>query len=130
MAGKTGVADAKSETDEAIRAAVEYAPIFALGNICIGESSYVHHGILSLKSYFTAGWLVFWLRESFWISQAFVTVNTTAHLIAVSRLPPLTQNSPKLLWATHFVAKSIAGIGVLDFIDNGGVATVSLLLRY
>ncbi|KAI0347873.1 hypothetical protein BDW22DRAFT_1320281 [Trametopsis cervina] len=97
--------DRQIAADEAVTAAVEYAPIFALGNLCI------------------AGWLIFWLKENFWAAQVLVTINTAAHLYAVARLPPLTANSPRLLYATHFVAKSIAGIGLLDFIDNGGVAT-------
>ena len=73
-----------------------------------------------------AGWLFFWLREEFTMSQALVTVNTAVQLYAVSRLPALTASSPRLLWATHLVAKTFAGIGILDFIDNGGVATVRL----
>ena len=73
-----------------------------------------------------AGWLLFWLKENFIASQVLVTINTAAHLFAVARLPPLTADSPALLHTTHFVAKSIAGIGILDFIDNGGVAAVSL----
>ncbi|KAI0694424.1 hypothetical protein BC835DRAFT_1274564 [Cytidiella melzeri] len=103
-AGYKSVGDA-GEMDEAVRAAIQYTPIFALGNLCI------------------AGWLLFWLKESFWASQILVTINTAAHLFAVARLPPLTANSPRLLYATHFVAKSIAGIGILDFIDNAGVAS-------
>ena len=58
------------------------------------------------------------------MSQILVTINTAAQLYAVARLPRLTRASPSLLWATHLVAKSFAGIGILDFVDNGGVATV------
>ncbi|GJF00202.1 hypothetical protein PsYK624_164820 [Phanerochaete sordida] len=104
---QTSGADALAQqaADEAAAAAVAYAPIYALGNVCI------------------AGWLFFWLREGFNMSQVLVTVNTAAQLYAVARLPPLTAQSPALLWATHLVAKSFAGIGILDFVDNGGVAT-------
>ncbi|KAI0658316.1 hypothetical protein C8Q70DRAFT_917696 [Cubamyces menziesii] len=87
--------------------ALSYAPVYALGNFCI------------------AGWLFFWLREDFTASQVMVTINTFAQLLAVTALPPLTPTSSSLLRLTHYVAKTFAGIGVLDFIDNGGVA-----LRY
>ena len=73
----------------------------------------------------TAGWLFFWLREDFTASQVMVTINTFAQLLAVAALPPLTPTSSSLLRLTHYVAKTFAGIGVLDFIDNGGVALVS-----
>lgn len=78
---------------------------------------------------FLAGWLVFWLRESFNASQVLVTVNTVIQLVAVAALPPLTPNSHRLLWTTHIVAKTFAGIGILDFLDNGGIATVSERLQ-
>ena len=58
------------------------------------------------------------------MSQILVSVNTAAQLFAVSRLPALTSSSPRLLFVTHLVAKTFAGVGVLDFVDNGGVALV------
>lgn len=64
--------------------------------------------------------MIFWNREQFGTSQLLVMVNTFSHLYAVSQLPPLT--STNLL--THLVVKTTAGIGILDFIDNGGVALV------
>ena len=54
-----------------------------------------------------------------------VTINTVIQLLAVAALPPLRPESPVLHKLTHLVAKTFAGIGVLDFIDNGGVALVS-----
>ncbi|KAH9885378.1 hypothetical protein C8Q73DRAFT_740835 [Cubamyces lactineus] len=84
--------------------ALSYAPVYALGNFCI------------------AGWLFFWLREDFKASQVLVTINTLAQLLAVAALPPLTPNSSSLMRLTHYVAKTFAGIGVLDLVDNGGVA--------
>ncbi|PCH34173.1 hypothetical protein WOLCODRAFT_94949 [Wolfiporia cocos MD-104 SS10] len=96
-----------AEEAEAINTAVKYAPIYALGNLCI------------------AGWLLFWLREDFTGSQVLVTINTVAQLFAIARLPPLTASSTALMRLTHLVAKTFAGIGVLDLIDNGGV-----MLRY
>lgn len=79
-----------------------------------------------LITMYAAGWLFFWLREGFNMSQLLVTINTAIQLFAVARLPPLTRTSPALLWTTHLVAKTFAGIGILDFIDNGGVALVCL----
>lgn len=58
------------------------------------------------------------------MSQVLVTINTAIQLFAVARLPSLTASSPRLLYITHFVAKTFAGIGILDFVDNGGVALV------
>ncbi|THH10386.1 hypothetical protein EW145_g1347 [Phellinidium pouzarii] len=82
---------------------LSYVPIYALGNVCI------------------AGWMFFWNRQQFGMSQALVSINSLAHIYAVSQLPPLT--SANVL--THWVAKTTAGIGLLDFVDNGAVA-----LRY
>ncbi|KAF9819998.1 hypothetical protein IEO21_01660 [Rhodonia placenta] len=90
-------------TADEVQTAVSYVPIYALGNLCI------------------AGWLLFWLRGEFTGSQVLVTVNTLMQLFAVARLPPLTSTSSRLMLLTHMVAKTFAGIGVLDFIDNGGV---------
>jgi len=94
-----------AQSEEEIQSALDYAPIYALGNLCI------------------AGWLFFWLREDFTASQVLVTINTFAQLYAVSRLPPLSSSSTSLMYLTHLVAKTFAGIGVLDFVDNGGVMT-------
>ncbi|RDX46733.1 hypothetical protein OH76DRAFT_1355370 [Lentinus brumalis] len=95
-------AEGKDEK-RAWKVALDYAPVYALGNLCI------------------AGWLFFWLREEFVSSQVLVTINTVAQLVAVAALPPLTPTSPMLHRLTHLVAKTFAGVGVLDFIDNGGV---------
>lgn len=74
-----------------------------------------------------AGWMVFWMQESFWASQALVIVNSSIQLYAVFYL--LSPSSPFKIsqknWTTHVVAGMFAGIGVLDLIDNGGVALVS-----
>ncbi|KAI0734425.1 hypothetical protein C8Q72DRAFT_391532 [Fomitopsis betulina] len=105
-AGYQSVDDDSTQTAEdveAIQTATEYAPIYALGNLCI------------------AGWLFFWLREEFTASQVLVTINTVAQLAAVTRLPPITPGSSRLMVLTHLVAKTFAGIGVLDLLDNGGV---------
>ena len=70
----------------------------------------------------SAGWMIFWNNEKFWVSQILVTINSLAQLYAVSQLPPIAEGN--LL--THWVAKTTAGIGILDFVDNGAVALVSL----
>jgi hypothetical protein len=64
--------------------------------------------------------MIFWNKEQFWASQALVTVNSFAHIYAVSQLPPIAQGNI----LTHWVAKTTAGIGILDFLDNGAVALV------
>ena len=79
---------------------------------------------------FVAGWLFFWLRQNFTASQVLVTINTVIQLLAVAALPPLRPESPMLHKLTHLVAKTFAGIGVLDFIDNGGVALVSSAIEF
>ncbi|KZT22644.1 hypothetical protein NEOLEDRAFT_1071098 [Neolentinus lepideus HHB14362 ss-1] len=85
-------------------AQLSYAPIYALGNICI------------------AGWMIFWNNENFVMSQALVTLNTLSQLYAVFvLLPPMTKDN---VW-THLTAQTFAGIGILDLVDNGAVA-----LRY
>ncbi|TFK56364.1 hypothetical protein OE88DRAFT_1620908 [Heliocybe sulcata] len=85
-------------------AQLSYAPIYALGNICI------------------AGWMIFWNNEMFVMSQALVTLNSLSQLYAVwVLLPPMTKDN---VW-THLTAQTFAGIGILDLVDNGAVA-----LRY
>lgn len=81
--------------------------------------------VVLTETHDVAGWLYFWLRENFVASQILVTINTVAQLTAVAALPPLTPSSPMLHRLTHLVAKTFAGIGVLDFIDDAGVALVS-----
>lgn len=71
-----------------------------------------------------AGWMVFWNKEKFGLSQLLVTINTVSHLFAVSQLPPITPANA----LTHWVAKTTAGIGILDFLDNGAVALVNIFL--
>ncbi|KAI1789425.1 hypothetical protein LXA43DRAFT_974267 [Ganoderma leucocontextum] len=92
------------DEDRAWKIALMYAPVYAIGNFCI------------------AGWLFFWLRQGFVASQVLVTINTLLQLVAVAALPPVQPNSPVLHKLTHLVAKTFAGIAVLDFLDNGAVA--------
>ena len=69
--------------------------------------------------------MFFWNKEQFWLSQALVTINSVSQLYAVSRLPPMTSENA----LTHLVAKTTAGIGLLDFVDNGAVALVCASAR-
>ena len=69
--------------------------------------------------------MFFWLHQSFVGSQILVTINTLLQLVAVVLLPPVQPNSPVLHKLTHVVAKTFAGIAVLDFLDNGSIAFVS-----
>ncbi len=54
-----------------------------------------------------------------------MTINTLLQLLAVAALPPVQPSSPTLHKLTHVVAKTFAGIAVLDLLDNGGVVFVS-----
>lgn len=76
--------------------------------------------------------MVFWMQEMFWASQTLVIINSTVQLYAVLAL--LAPASPLRVsaqnWTTHVVANTFAGVGVLDFIDNGGVALVRPSLSY
>lgn len=71
--------------------------------------------------------MVFWMQENFWASQALVIINSSVQLYAVYYLlsPSSAFKVTAQNWQTHVVAKMFAGIGVLDLIDNGGVALVS-----
>ncbi|EIN12898.1 hypothetical protein PUNSTDRAFT_97851 [Punctularia strigosozonata HHB-11173 SS5] len=100
--------------------ALGYAPVYAIGNICIGTSTHSHL-LLPLAHTLTAAWMIFWINQMFWPAQALVTINSFIQLWAMTRLPFIT----RLNLSTHLVAKTFAGIGVLDFLDNGAVA-----LRY
>ncbi|KAI0040656.1 hypothetical protein FA95DRAFT_1502488 [Auriscalpium vulgare] len=106
-------------------ATLAYAPVYALGNLCICTMQPFRS---CLTRYHTAAWLFFWLREQFWVSQAFVTVNSTIQILALALIPglgTLPASSARAEILLHLVAKTFAGVGVLDFIDNGAVA-----LRY
>ena len=64
--------------------------------------------------------MLFWNKERFGASQLLVTINSVAQLYAVARLPAYASSTA----LTHWVAKTTAGIGILDFVDNGAVALV------
>ena len=82
---------------------VDYVPYYALGNVCIGT------------------WMFFWNSENLKVANAFVVINTVAQLYYVfTKLEPMnTKNWRSIL--THVVAKTFAGIGVLDLLHNTSV---------
>ncbi|EIW87238.1 hypothetical protein CONPUDRAFT_44976 [Coniophora puteana RWD-64-598 SS2] len=98
-----------ASTTEVQPAQVAYVPIFALGNLCI------------------AGWMLLWRREQFVASEVLCIINAALQLYAVFYL--LAPCTPFALAkgnvSTHLVARTFAGIAVLDVLDNGAVA-----LRY
>jgi len=63
-------------------------------------------------------WMFFWNSNRLDISNIFVCVNSFAQLyyLATSLKPMRTNSTPSIL--THIVAKTFAGIGVLDFLHN------------
>ena len=65
--------------------------------------------------------MLFWNNEQFTASQILVTINSAAQLYAVATLPPCAPENA----FTHWTAKTTAGIGLLDFVDNGAVALAS-----
>lgn len=66
--------------------------------------------------------MFFWNSENLKTSNVFVTINTLSQLFYVmTRLEPLNTKSTSSL-LTHLVAKTFAGIGVLDLLHNFSVA--------
>ncbi|KAK0707712.1 hypothetical protein B0H67DRAFT_495542 [Lasiosphaeris hirsuta] len=89
---------------EDISTMVDFSPYYALGNFCI------------------ASWMLFWNRSNLKTSNIFVVINSLAQLYYIfTRLPPMNLNSANSV-LTHIVAKTFAGIGVLDLLHNGSVA--------
>ncbi|EMC97760.1 hypothetical protein BAUCODRAFT_31757 [Baudoinia panamericana UAMH 10762] len=81
-----------------------FVPYYAVGNVCIGT------------------WMFFWNSERMAIADVFVLVNTTTQLwYCYTQLEPMnTKDWSSIL--THVVAKTFAGIGVLDLLHNTSVA--------
>ncbi|KAK0653556.1 hypothetical protein DIS24_g6019 [Lasiodiplodia hormozganensis] len=91
-----------SERD--IQEMVDYVPVYALGNVCIGT------------------WMFFWNSSHLRTANLFVILNTVSQLAYLTtRLPPLRTASPASA-LTHIVAKTFAGIGVLDLLHNTSAA--------
>ncbi|KAH6625167.1 hypothetical protein C7974DRAFT_395545 [Boeremia exigua] len=81
-----------------------FAWVYSLGNVCIGT------------------WMFFWNADNLATANVFVIINTVAQLAYISTaLEPLdTRSTPN--WLTHVVAKTFAGIGVLDLLHNTSAA--------
>ncbi|CCG82287.1 protein of unknown function [Taphrina deformans PYCC 5710] len=92
---------ASNASEEGDDEAVRYAPVFVLGNVCIGL------------------WMVFWNNEHLGIADIFVNINSAAQLYYVFAVLAPISNENKL---THVVAKMFAGIGILDVVDNASSA--------
>lgn len=82
----------------------DYSPYYIVGNLCIGT------------------WMIFWNSSQLKISNIFVIINSLTQLYYVfGKLQPMNTNSTTSV-LTHVVAKTFAGIGVLDLLHNGSVA--------
>lgn len=66
--------------------------------------------------------MFFWNANNLEVSNVFVIINTAAQLgyIATALEPLDTRSTPNVL--THIVAKTFAGIGVLDLLHNTAAA--------
>ncbi|KAF4814248.1 hypothetical protein CGCSCA5_v008057 [Colletotrichum siamense] len=98
-------ADPKAEQMDAdVSTMVDFAPFYAIGNFCI------------------ATWMIFWNNSDLKTANIFVVINSLAQLYFISsRLPKMNTKSVNSV-LTHIVAKTFAGIGVLDLLHNGSVA--------
>jgi len=82
----------------------KFAWVYSLGNVCIGT------------------WMFFWNSNNLEVSNIFVIINTVAQLgYIATQLEPIDTNSTPN-WLTHVVAKTFAGIGVLDLLHNTSAA--------
>jgi hypothetical protein len=107
-----------------------FAWAYSIGNVCIG-STYNHRFVylpypsaamrLSMLTTIIA-WMFFWNSNNLETSNIFVTINTLTQLFYITtQLEPLdTRSTPNVL--THVVAKTFAGIGVLDLLHNTSAA--------
>ncbi|KAI9721135.1 MAG: hypothetical protein M1828_005241 [Chrysothrix sp. TS-e1954] len=97
--------DAKVESERRdARLLGDYAPWFALGNLCIGT------------------WMFFWNGEMLRTSDVFCWINTLTQIYYMAaRLPPMDTTSTTSI-LTHVVNKTFAGIGVLDVLHNTSIA--------
>jgi len=83
---------------------VDFVPYYSIGNLCI------------------ATWMIFWNSSRLDVSNIFVCINSFTQLYYITaRLAPMNTKSTSST-LTHVVAKSFAGIGVLDFLHNTSAA--------
>ncbi|ORX99406.1 hypothetical protein BCR34DRAFT_495399 [Clohesyomyces aquaticus] len=94
----------KGVKEEEVGVMEKFGWVYVLGNVCIGT------------------WMFFWNSNDLKTSNIFVLINTLSQLTYITTmLPPLdTRSTPNLL--THIVAKTFAGIGVLDLLHNTSAA--------
>jgi hypothetical protein len=94
----------KPEQAKELEEMKRFVPYYALGNVCIGT------------------WMFFWNSENLKMADIFVVVNTATQLwYCFTQLEKMDTRS----WSsilTHVVAKTFAGIGVLDLLHNSSVA--------
>ncbi|KAF2156561.1 hypothetical protein K461DRAFT_248937 [Myriangium duriaei CBS 260.36] len=83
---------------------VRFAPYYALGNVCIGT------------------WMFFWNSANLRTSNVFVCINSAAQLWYIATQLDRMNTASTSSVLTHVVAKTFAGIGVLDFLHNTSVA--------
>ncbi|KAL9090326.1 MAG: hypothetical protein Q9165_005360 [Trypethelium subeluteriae] len=94
--------------EEEVNRMKSYVPWYIVGNVCIGT------------------WMFFWNASHLNLSHLLVTLNTLTqltYLFAVLARPDqrLNPRSPSSL-LTHLVAKTFAGIGILDLLHNAAAA--------
>ncbi|TQN71628.1 hypothetical protein CSHISOI_03800 [Colletotrichum shisoi] len=90
--------------DADIGTMIDFAPFYAIGNLCI------------------ATWMIFWNSSNLKTANVFVTINILTQLYFIfKRIPPMNKKSINSV-LTHVVAKTFAGIGVLDLLHNTSVA--------
>lgn len=67
-------------------------------------------------------WMIFWNQSALKTSNIFVIINSLTQLTYIfTKLRPMNTASTSSV-LTHIVAKTFAGIGVLDLLHNGSVA--------
>ena len=83
---------------------VDFVPYYAIGNFCI------------------ATWMIFWNSSNLKVSNAFVIINSLTQLYYIMAKIGTMDTSSTSSILTHIVAKTFAGIGVIDLLHNGSVA--------
>lgn len=67
-------------------------------------------------------WMFAWNAEALKAANVFVTINSLSQLYYISTCLPKLNTSSTISILTHVVAKTFAGIGVLDLLHNTSVA--------
>jgi hypothetical protein len=86
--------------------------------LVVSDAEEMSHGVVLTD----IAWMFFWNSENLKTSNIFVIVNTAAQLLYLAtRLKPMNTKSTNSM-LTHVVAKTFAGIGVLDLLHNTSAA--------